>query len=140
MDRISKDRDSTASSDEIHAAHNVAGTTALDPLGRESEIAKALEKFLGRQSQSGNPFTKPATWAVATSLAHLETCLAIHEGDPEAKLAEDEESQIEQLVALAVEYKPAKEDVSIEPADAKSDEFEEMADDELAEIDEEPLD
>jgi len=84
MDRISKDRDSTASSDEIHAAHNVAGTTALDPLGRESEIAKALEKFLGRQSQSGKPFTKLSTWAVATSLAHLETCLAIHEGDPEA--------------------------------------------------------
>jgi len=43
-------------------------------------------------------------WAVATSLAYFESCLAIHDGDPEAVLSNDEEQQIEQLIALTVEY------------------------------------
>ena len=104
MERISRDRNSTASDDEIIAIHTIAGTTALDPLGRESDVAKALEGFLEAQRKSGKAFSDTAMWAVATSLAHFETCLAVHENDPEAELADDEESQIEQLIALTVEY------------------------------------
>ena len=139
MDNISRNRNSTASSDEIRAAHSIAGTTALDPLGRESDIARALEDFLQAQQQSGKAISNTAMWTVATSLAHLETCLAVHEGDPEAELAGDEESQIEQLIALGVEYKPA-EDALIEPADAESDESDDQAEDELADIEHEPVD
>jgi len=104
MERISRDRNSTASDDEVIAIHTIAGTTALDPLGKESDVAKTLESFLEAQRESGKAFSDTAMWTVATSLAHFETCLAVHEGDTEAELAGDEESQIEQLIALTVEY------------------------------------
>ncbi len=139
MDKISRDRNSTASNDEIRAAHNIAGTTALDPLGGESDVARSLEVFLETQRKSGKAFTNTAMWTVATSLAYLETCLAVHEGDPEAALASDEESQIEQLTALTAEFKPAP-DAFIEPLDAISDETEDQAEDELEDIEEEPVD
>ncbi len=104
MERISRNRNSTASADEIIAIHTIAGTTALDPLGKESEVARALEGFLEVQSKSRKAFSDHAMWTVATSLAHFETCLAVHEGDPEAALAGDEDSLIEQLLALTVEF------------------------------------
>ena len=104
MERISRDRNSTANDDEVIAIHTIAGTTALDPLGRESDIAKTLEGFLEAQRKSGKAFSDTAMWTVATCLAHFETCLAVHEEDPEAQLTSDEESQIEQLIALTVEY------------------------------------
>jgi len=104
MDNISKDRKYAASDDEIIAIHTIAGTTALEPLGREPDIAKALEGFLEVQRDGGKAFNDTAMWAVATSLAYFETCLAIHEGDPEAALSDDEEQQIEQLIALTVEF------------------------------------
>ncbi len=108
IDRISRDRSSTASEAEIIAIHTIAGTTALDPLSRESDVAKALEGFLEAQRFSGKTFTDTAMWTVASSLAHLESCLAIHENDTEAKLADDEESQIAQLIALTVEFEVSR--------------------------------
>ncbi|MCP4047256.1 MAG: hypothetical protein GY732_14865, partial [Gammaproteobacteria bacterium] len=135
MDKISKDRNSIVSDDEIRAAHNIAGITALDPLGREFDVAGSLQVFLEAQSRSGKTFTNTAMWTVATSLAHMETCLAVHEGDLEAELASDEDSQIEQLTALTAEFKPAK-DTLIEAIDETG----EQAEDELEEIEEEPVD
>ncbi len=104
MERISRDRNCTANDEDIRAIHTIAGTTALAPLARESDVARALEGFLEAQRQSAKPFSETAMWTVATSLALFETCLAVHEGDPEAALAGDEENQIEQLIALTVEY------------------------------------
>ena len=49
MERISRDRNSTASDAEIIAIHTIVGTTALSPLSRESDVAKALEGFLEAQ-------------------------------------------------------------------------------------------
>ena len=109
MERISKDRSTTANEAERIAIHTIAGTTALEPLGREPEVAKALESFLEAQSESAKPFSDNATWSVASSMSLLETCLAIHEGDPEAKLSADEDQQIEQLLALTVEYEVPEE-------------------------------
>ena len=118
MERISRDRSSTANKAEIIAIHTIAGTTALDPLNREPDVAKALEGFLEAQRQSGKAFSDTAMWTVATSLAHFETCLAVHEDDPEAELAGDEESQIEQLIALTVEFEvPQQEQTDPEPED-----------------------
>ena len=108
MERISRDRNSTASDDEMIAIHTIAGTTALDPLGREPEVAKALEGFLQVQQKNGMPFSDTAMWTVATSLAHFETCLAVHDNDPDAELANDEASQIEQLTALTDEFEAAR--------------------------------
>ncbi|MDX2428688.1 MAG: Hpt domain-containing protein [Xanthomonadales bacterium] len=113
MERISRDRHTTASDDEVIAIHTIVGTTAQEPLGRESDIAKTLEGFLEAQRQSGKAFSDNAMWTVATSLAHFEACLAVHEEDPEAELTTDEESQIKQLIALTVEYEvpqPAQEE------------------------------
>ena len=104
MERISRNRKTTANDDEIIAIHTIGGTTALDPLGRESDVAKALEGFLEAQRQSRKDFSDASVWAVATSLEHFETCLAVHENDPEAELTCNEDSQIEQLIALTVEY------------------------------------
>lgn len=104
MERISRDRNSSASADEVLAIHTIAGTTALDPLGRESDVAKALEGFLEAQRQSGKAFSDDAMWTVATGLAHFATCLAVHENDPDAELASDEGNQIELLIALTVDY------------------------------------
>jgi len=137
LDNVFRDRNSTAGDDEILAAHSIAGTTALEPQGRESEIAKALEGFFEIQRQSGKAFSDTAIGAVAASLAYFETCLAMLEGDPEAKLISDEDKQIEQLHALTSEYEvpePSKEETAEEPEPA-----EEVADDETkAEVTEKP--
>ena len=116
MERISRDRNSTASDDEIRAVHMIAGTTALDPLGRESDLAKAMEGFLETQRQSGAAFSDTALWSVATSLAHFQSCLAVHQGEAEAELAGDEARQIEQLTALTDEFSALK-DTRKEPSD-----------------------
>lgn len=112
MDDVLKDHDSVVNDEHIIAAHTIAGTTALEPLGREPEIAKALEGFLEAQKQSRKSFNDTAVWAIATSLAHLETCLAIHEGDADASLTEDEQSQIDQLLALTLEFEPSADDLA----------------------------
>ena len=117
MERISRDRNSTVSDDELRAVHMMAGTTALDPLGKETDLAKAMEKFLETQRQSEKAFSDTAMWAVATGLAHFETCLAVHEGDPEAELAGDEAGQIEQFITLTDEFSTLK-DMQEEPPDA----------------------
>jgi len=118
MENISKDRNGTADDNQILAIHTIAGTTALDPLGRESDIARALEGLLETQRSSGKAFNDTAMWALATSLAHFGTCLAVHEGDPEAELNDDEDSQIEQLLALTVEFEvppEMQEEAATEP-------------------------
>jgi len=149
MERISRDRSSTGSDDEIRAIHTIAGTTALDPLGRESDIARAMEGFLEAQRQSGKAFSDTAMWAIATSLAHFETCLAVHENDPEAELADDEDKQVEQLLALHVEYETPEEaaeetgTVTDELAGEDRPETEEEAEteeDQQAETEPEPID
>ena len=104
MERISRDRSSTASDDEIRALHSISGVTAQVPIGRESDLARALEELLEAQRISGGKFTDIAVWTIASSLAHLQTCLAIHEGDTDIALADDEISQIEQLQSLAAEF------------------------------------
>lgn len=109
MERISRDRDIVCNEDEIRAIHTIAGTTALEPLHRESDIARALEGLLEAQRQSGKRFSDTAMWMLATSLSYFESCLAIHEGDQEAELPGDEETLIEQLIALTVEYEIAIE-------------------------------
>ena len=117
MDNISKDRNNTASDDEILAIHTIAGTTALEPQGRESDIARALQGFLEAQQQSRKAFSDTAMWTVATSLAYFETCLALHEDDPEAELTDDGDNQIEQLIALTVEYEAPEEVFEEDPAE-----------------------
>jgi chemosensory pili system protein ChpA (sensor histidine kinase/response regulator) len=130
MDNISRDRNSTASDDEILAIHTIAGTTALEPVGKEHNIAKALEGFLEAQSKSKKAFSDTAMWTVATSLAYFEACLALHEDDPEAELPGDGDNQVEQLIALTVEFEAAEEiettdDVEAIPAEFASEETDE---------------
>ncbi|GMR14690.1 MAG: hypothetical protein BMS9Abin30_0295 [Gammaproteobacteria bacterium] len=130
MDGISGDRNLTVTDDHIRAIHTIAGTTALEPLSREPDVAKALEGLFEAQQQSRKKFTDRALWAVVSSLAHLHTCLAVLEGDPEAELTEDEDKQIEQLLALTVEFElpPEEREAALgtsadatEPADASDD-------------------
>lgn len=104
MEEVSKNRSTIADEEHIIAAHTIAGTAALSPLSREGDIAKALEGFLIAQRGSKKMFTDTAMWTLATCLVHLNTCLAIHQGDEEAELSEDEQNQIEQLLALTDEY------------------------------------
>ncbi len=105
VDKVSKDRHCTVSDDEVLAAHSIAGTVTLDPIDREAYIAKALSDFLAAQKDSGMAFNDAAAWALPASIAYLETCLAIHEGDEEAELPDDAGQQIEQLLALTSESK-----------------------------------
>jgi len=107
VENVARDRNRTANDDEILAIHTIAGTTALDSLGKETEIAKALGRFLEAQRQSGKAFNDTAMWAVASSVAHIDTCLAIHEKDPDAELPDDEDKQIEALSALTAEFEAA---------------------------------
>ncbi len=104
MDRIYKNRNSTASNNELIAIHTIAGTAAIIPVAEESAIAKALGGFLETQRRSGRAFSNNAIWLVATSLVYFETCLAMHKGDPEAHLKGDEDNQAGQLLALTLEY------------------------------------
>ena len=145
VERISRDRNSTANDDEILATHTIGGTTSLDPLGRESDVAQALEGFLKTQQQSKKPFSNTAVWTIATSLSHFETCLAVHENDPYAELTGDEASQIEQLLALTVEYEasiPVQEEVVPEVdavEDAEDDQAEQPVETEPEPVDREIL-
>ena len=45
MERISRDRKTTASDDEIRAVHNISGTTALGPLSREPGICPSMRAY-----------------------------------------------------------------------------------------------
>lgn len=124
VDQISRDRNSTADEAQLTAIHNIAGTTALDPLGKEPEVAKSLEALLVAQQQSGKAFDDTSMWAVATSLAYFDTCLSIHEGDADAELGDDEDAQIAQLNKLTAEIKAAGEtltdsqrDIETEPGE-----------------------
>jgi chemosensory pili system protein ChpA (sensor histidine kinase/response regulator) len=138
MDRISRDRGTTASDDEILAIHTIAGTTALEPLGKEADIARALEGFLETQRQSAKAFNDTAMWTVATSLAYFETCLAAHEGDPEADLTGGEGDQLEQLLALTVEFEvPAEAPKAVAEATETTEEFEAAEEAETVEASEE---
>jgi len=110
MEGISRNRDETVTDDHIRAVHTIAGAVGMEPIGREADVAKALEGFLEAQQLSRKTFTDTAMWTVATSLAHLQTCLAVHEGDTDAELADDEDSQIEQLLALTVEFELTSEE------------------------------
>lgn len=108
MDDISRNRSTVAQEAHIIAAHTIAGTASLKPLSRESDVAKALEGLLGAQSDSEKVFSDTAMWLIATTIAHLSICLAIHLGDEDAELIEDEASLITQLVGLTVEYEKTR--------------------------------
>ncbi len=141
MDGISRDRSLRATDEQIRAIHTIAGTTALEPLSKESEVARALEGFLEAQQQSGKAFNNSAMWTVVTSLSHLHTCLAVHEGDPEAELTVDEESQIEHLLALTAEYELSPEDLAaVQQAESDAaDKADQPATDQQAANDETPV-
>ncbi len=131
MDSISANRDTTPTDEQLRAIHTIAGTTALKPLGREPAVAKALEGFLEAQQQSAKPFSDTAMWSIATSLAYLQSCLAVHQGEEPAEASDDEASnnvdgQIAQLIELTVAYELAGE------ALADAEEIEEQADEQQA--------
>jgi chemosensory pili system protein ChpA (sensor histidine kinase/response regulator) len=109
MDEISRNRNTVAEEKHVIAAHTIAGTAALEPLNREPDVAKALEGFLAAQRASRKAYSDTAMWTIATTLAHLSSCLAVHQGDEEAASDEDEENQIAQLLALTVEYEAVPE-------------------------------
>jgi chemosensory pili system protein ChpA (sensor histidine kinase/response regulator) len=111
MERISKDRNEVATDAEVTAVKTIAGTTELEPMGQEAHIANALYGFLVMQKQSGKEFSDTATWAVASSLAYFQTCLAVHAGDPDADLQGSEDNQAEQLLALTAEYEEREDAV-----------------------------
>jgi len=104
MEKISRERSETASEEEILAVQAIAVSTARNPQGRESDIAAALHKFLATQRHGGKYFNDTTIWVVATSLAYFETCLALHNGDPDAELMSDEDSHINQLKELTLEF------------------------------------
>ncbi len=106
MERVSRDHRAIVNDDEIRAAHNIAGTAALDAVGRESDIATALEHFLEAQAKSQKSFSNDSIWTLASAIGHFEHCLAIHESVPDAALTEDEDGLFEKLNQLRVEYLP----------------------------------
>ncbi len=145
IDKVSNDRRCTVSDEEVLAAHSIAGAVTLDPIDREVYIAKALSDFLTAQKDSGMAFNDSAVWALPASVAYLETCLAIHEGDEEAELPDDAGQQIEQLLALTTEFKAAARqradtaEAARAKAEAEEETVEEPArDEEPAPIDDEP--
>ena len=133
MDGISRDRSLTTTDEHIRAIHSIVGATAQLPLNRESDVARALEGFLETQQQSRKAFTDSAMWTVATSLAYLHSCLAVHDGDEGAELSHDDEaSQIEQLHELTTEFELTAEEreaaqIEAEAAEAASQAEQEQA-------------
>jgi len=118
MVSISNDRSTTANDDQIRAIHSIAGTTALEPLARETDIARALEGLFGAQQRSGKALTDTAVWTILTGLIYLQTCLSIHQGEPDAELDDDEDFQIGQLHTLTAEFEITPEDIAAEEAQA----------------------
>ncbi len=118
MDSISKDRTYVATDEQISAIDAVVQTTASAQVSRETDIAKSVQRLLEAQRISGKAFGNTDLWLIATSLAHFETCLAVQAGDLEIQLELDEDKQIEQLDALALEYekfeKPPQDTVESE--------------------------
>jgi len=110
MNSVSRDRKTTASDAQLLAIHTIAGTMALQAVGHEDDVAKALEGLLEAQKQSRKPFSDTAVWTIATSLEHLQACLSRREGDEGAVLAEDEDELIEQLLALGFSYETPVDD------------------------------
>jgi chemosensory pili system protein ChpA (sensor histidine kinase/response regulator) len=122
LDQASRNRRHVASEAGLVAAHSIAGTVTLAPVQRELEVAKVLGAFLDAQRKSGNAFNDTAIWALAAAVSYLETCLAIHEGDTEARFDDDIDQQLAQLQALTAEYRAS---AAVAAAVAEAEEAEE---------------
>jgi len=110
VDTISRERNLSADEEQLRAIHTIAGTMALQPLGREADVARAIEGLLEAQQNSRKAFGDSAIWAIASGLAHLQACLARRQGDEEPELSDNEDRLIEELLALGVAFEaPAPE-------------------------------
>jgi chemosensory pili system protein ChpA (sensor histidine kinase/response regulator) len=107
MERLSVDRDTVSSEEEIRAVHTIAGISSMKPIGLEDRLASAMENFLTAQRNSGMSLNNNALWAIASALGYFEDCLAILQGDGQTRLADDADGQMAALLGLAQEYAQA---------------------------------
>ncbi len=104
LEAISTSRATRTTPEQVRAVHTIAGTLAMEPVGREAEVARALEGLLEAQSQSGKPFSEEAVWALASSFGHMQARLDQLDGHEDVLTPENDQELIEQLITLTVEF------------------------------------
>ena len=87
-----------ASIEQVRAAHSLAGSLELAPLGDEAELAKGLERYLESRAWSGQLPGAEEARLLRSSLDRFSERLAILEQKADAEsFAESDESLISQF-------------------------------------------
>jgi chemosensory pili system protein ChpA (sensor histidine kinase/response regulator) len=90
----------------VRAAHTLAGTFAMEPLGQEAEIARSLESYLENRKQNNTPVSTGATVTLQACLHRFQQRLAILQGRNKATYPL-EDSQLLSEIAGLVEHEAA---------------------------------
>ena len=106
----------TVSPNLVRAVHTLAGTFAMAPLGQESEVAKALEKFLETWLEKTIPATDSALLALQTCLHRFHQRLYILQNGHTPGYPLNDEQLIGELNALtSAPEEPAAQETAGQP-------------------------
>jgi len=89
------------SRDLVRAAHTLAGTFAMAPLGQEAEVARALERCLENHQSNDLPATNSAAGTVQNCLHRFHQRLYVLEHDAPAGYPLEDAELLADLAALA---------------------------------------
>jgi len=103
------------------AAHTLAGTLAMAPLGQEAEVARALESYLDNCLKKDLPATETAARAAQTCLHRFHQRLYVLEGGNATSYPLNDEQLLADIAALTQLEDAAAEAAPVEAAEVVED-------------------
>ncbi len=104
------------------AAHTLAGTLAMAPLGQEAEVARALENYLDNCLKQDQPATEAVVTAAQTCLHRFHQRLYVLEGGNATSYPLHDEQLLSDIAALTqLEGGAAEETAPVEAAEVIED-------------------
>ena len=85
----------------VRAAHTLAGTFAMAPVGQEAQVARALEKYLEDRQKTAVPASETTTVALQTCLHRFHQRLSVIEDGNTATYPLEDEQLLSVLFSLA---------------------------------------
>jgi len=99
--RLAAGSSQEVSRDLVRAAHTLAGTFGMSPVGQESQVARALEAYLGKCMDQKKPVTQSAAQTMQTCLHRFSQWVYVLETDEAASYPLDDQQLLGELAALA---------------------------------------
>jgi chemosensory pili system protein ChpA (sensor histidine kinase/response regulator) len=111
----------------VRAAHTLAGTLAMAPLGQEAAVARALEKYLDNRLNRDRPATQAAALAAQTCLHRFHQRLSILQVGNATTYPLDDDQLLADLAALAELEDSTAETKPVEPGEVEIERVSETA-------------